>query len=74
MTDYEFVTTWRVKAPQAIGELQGTAAGNSRTTDEITTVRYDWKVETTKAWMNLLAPIARPFFSWKSQPRDGLGW
>lgn len=23
-----------------------------------------WKVRTTKPWMNLLAPLARPFFEW----------
>ena len=23
-----------------------------------------WNVETTKRWMNLLAPIARPLFEW----------
>ena len=30
----------------------------------MTYVRYDWKVNTTKKWMNLLAPIARPLFNW----------
>jgi hypothetical protein len=29
-----------------------------------TIVRYDWNVETTKRWMNLLTPIARPLFEW----------
>jgi len=50
---------------QASGELQGsglwqladTAAGG-------TAVTYTWLVETTKRWMNLLAPIGRPAFSW----------
>ena len=27
-------------------------------------VQYDWRVDTTKPWMNLLAPLARPFFRW----------
>jgi len=40
---------------------------------EITTVRYDWKVETTKQWMNLLAPIARPFFNWNHNVVMGWG-
>ena len=31
---------------------------------DATEVRYDWQVATTKAWMRLLAPIARPFFDW----------
>jgi hypothetical protein len=39
----------------------------------ITTARYDWRVETTKAWMNLLAPIARPFFSWNHDVVMGWG-
>ena len=25
---------------------------------------YEWNVATTKAWMNLLAPLARPVFEW----------
>jgi hypothetical protein len=30
----------------------------------VTVVRYHWSVKTAKAWMNLLAPIARPLFEW----------
>ena len=29
-----------------------------------TTVRCDWRVRTTRAWMNVLAPLARPLFAW----------
>jgi hypothetical protein len=29
-----------------------------------TRVQYDWLVETTKPWMNVLAPVARPLFRW----------
>lgn len=50
---------------RAFGELDGhglwqfeAAGGDS------TRIQYDWRVRTTKAWMNLLAPIARPFFRW----------
>ena len=25
---------------------------------------YEWNVATTKPWMNLLAPVARPIFEW----------
>jgi hypothetical protein len=49
---------------RAIGELQGVGRWHFSSDGELTTVRYDWKVETTKSWMNLIAPIARPFFSW----------
>jgi len=27
-------------------------------------VIYDWRVRTTKRWMNLASPIARPIFKW----------
>jgi hypothetical protein len=65
---FEMETT-RVEPPslvegRAIGELQGSGRWQLSTDGELTTVRYEWKVETTKAWMNWLAPIARPFFSW----------
>jgi uncharacterized protein YndB with AHSA1/START domain len=49
---------------QAIGELQGVGRWQLSTDGDLTTVSYDWKVETTKCWMNYLAPIARPFFEW----------
>ena len=30
--------------------------------DGVTAAIYEWNVRTTKAWMNALAPIARPIF------------
>jgi uncharacterized protein YndB with AHSA1/START domain len=68
------VTTTRVERPfllegDAVGELAGVgrwrlfeqeAAGGPA----VTAVLYEWNVSTTKAWMNLLAPIARPIFQW----------
>ena len=30
----------------------------------MTAVVYEWNVATTKRWMNLLAPLARPVFAW----------
>jgi hypothetical protein len=48
----------------ARGELQGLGCWSFNEADGITTVRYDWIVSTTKAWMNLLAPLARPVFVW----------
>jgi hypothetical protein len=50
---------------RAFGELDGVGiwtleaenAGRTR-------VRYDWRVKTTKSWMNFLAPLAKPFFRW----------
>jgi uncharacterized protein YndB with AHSA1/START domain len=29
-----------------------------------TAVVYEWNVRTTRAWMNRLAPVARPLFEW----------
>jgi hypothetical protein len=49
---------------KAIGELQGFGRWQFSNDGQITTARYDWKVATTKAWMNLLAPLARPLFRW----------
>ena len=48
----------------AMGELQGRGLWQLSTEGSETIVRYDWNVETTKRWMNLLAPIARPVFEW----------
>ena len=49
---------------EAVGELTGT--GRWRLTHDagVTDVRYDWNVRTTRPWMNLLAPVARPLFKW----------
>jgi len=49
---------------EAVGELRGTGRWQFNDGGDVTTVRYDWRVETTKAWMNLLAPLARPLFEW----------
>lgn len=48
----------------AIGELVGTGRWHLSQKGRVTTIRYEWKIATTKAWMNLLAPIARPVFAW----------
>jgi len=50
---------------RAFGELEGRGLWTFEPEAERKThVQYDWRVETTKAWMNLLAPIAKPFFRW----------
>ena len=63
------VTTTQVERPRllqadAVGELAG--IGRWRLIEEggITAVLYEWNVATTKRWMNLIAPIARPVFEW----------
>lgn len=48
----------------AKGELEGVGLWELKEMDGFTRVTYDWRVRTTKPWMNLLAPLARPAFSW----------
>ena len=49
---------------EAVGELNGTGLWRFTHAGGVTEVRYDWNVRTTKTWMNLLAPVARPVFKW----------
>jgi hypothetical protein len=66
----EFETrTTRVERPyllegEADGELAGTGVWRVFEQDGVTAVVYDWNVRTTAAWMNIFAPVARPFFRW----------
>ena len=53
-----------VLASVATGELEGTGRWLLTREDGGTLVRYNWDVRTTRWWMNLLAPIARPAFNW----------
>lgn len=61
--------TVRVEPPMllegiATGELEGRGLWQLSKEGNDTVARYDWKVQTTKQWMNLLAPLARPVFKW----------
>ena len=61
--------TTRVERPNLLeGQVDGELAGIGRWRlfehDGATAVLYEWNVRTTRAWMNLLAPIARPIFAW----------
>jgi hypothetical protein len=63
------VRVTRVEAPsmleaEATGELEGTGRWTLTTSDGGTLVRYNWDIRTTRWWMNLLAPVARPAFTW----------
>ncbi len=63
------LTVVRAAAPSQIeatatGDLEGAALFQlAEHTDESTEVVCTWVVETTKRWMNALAPFARPAFS-----------
>ena len=70
--------TVRVEPPRlleamAVGELEGQGLWQLSNEGSVTVVRYDWKVQTTKRWMNLLAPIARPAFNWNHDIVMGWG-
>jgi carbon monoxide dehydrogenase subunit G len=52
---------------RAEGELAGTGRWLLDQQGEVTTVRYLWDVRTTRPWMNLVAPVARPLFTWNSK-------
>jgi uncharacterized protein YndB with AHSA1/START domain len=63
------VTTTRVERhhlleADAVGELTGVGRWRFYEQNGVTAVLYEWNVATTKAWMNLLAPLARPAFEW----------
>jgi hypothetical protein len=58
---------------EAIGELSGTGRWQFSEEKDATRVRYDWNVKTTKPWMNLLAPVARPIFKWNHDVVMGWG-
>lgn len=49
---------------RAFGELTGVGIWTFEVDGDITFVRYDWTVITTKRWMNFVAPVARPIFRW----------
>jgi uncharacterized protein YndB with AHSA1/START domain len=58
---------------EAFGELSGRGLWTFSSAGGVTDVRYDWNVETTKPWMNLLAPLARPLFKWNHDVVMGWG-
>lgn len=71
--EFQMETT-RVQRPhllegRASGELAGSGRwrlfeqGGEGGAGALTAVLYEWNVQTTRSWMNLLAPIARPVFA-----------
>jgi hypothetical protein len=62
-----FIRTTRVERPSllegdATGELAGVGRWRLFEQGGLTAVLYEWNVRTTRTWMNLLAPVARPIF------------
>jgi len=59
------VEPFRALEGVATGELAGAGRWRFDSRGPTSThVRYEWDIVTTKAWMNLLAPILRPLFEW----------
>jgi uncharacterized protein YndB with AHSA1/START domain len=48
---------------RATGELEGVGTWRLYR-GQGTAVVYDWRVRTTKPWMNIFGPLARPAFTW----------
>jgi hypothetical protein len=75
--EFEFAVD-EVEAPTgmsgtASGELQGSGRWRLFEQDGVTAVLYEWDVATTKRWMNLLAPLARPVFAYNHDVVMGWG-
>lgn len=69
---YSLVYDGTVNAIEPMRKIEGTTQGDLKGhgvwlfehSDGITTTTYIWNVRTTSRWMNLIAPIAKPFFEW----------
>ena len=48
---------------RANGALEGAGQWRLFEEDGVCAVTFDWEVRTTRAWMNALAPLARPLFT-----------
>jgi hypothetical protein len=57
----------------ASGELEGTGVWRLFEQGGMTAVVYDWNVRTTRRWMNVLAPLARPVFDYNHDVVMGWG-
>ncbi len=62
-----FIRTTKVERPRllegdASGELAGVGRWRLFEQEGVTAVIYEWNVQTTKAWMNALAPVAKRAF------------
>lgn len=51
-------------AGEAVGELTGSGRWRLFEDGGGTRVVFEWRVRTTRRWMNALAPVARPLFQW----------
>lgn len=66
--EFEIRST-RVERPHllegvASGGLEGLGRWRLFEAQGATAVLYEWNVRTTRRWMNVVAPVARPVFRW----------
>jgi len=69
---YELEFDFEVERTDAPREMQGRATGALTGTGHwrlfeqagVSAVLYEWNVHTSKRWMNLLGPVARPVFEY----------
>lgn len=54
----------RLLESQARGELEGRGVWRLWPNGAGTRVDYEWRVRTVKRWMNIVAPLLHPLFSW----------
>jgi hypothetical protein len=71
-------TVERVEEPRlmegrAHGDLEGRGCWRLLEGGGVTAVLYEWDVTTNKRWMNLVAPVARPVFSYNHDVVMGWG-
>ncbi|MBX7110002.1 MAG: SRPBCC family protein [Chitinophagales bacterium] len=59
---------------QASGELEGTGTWTFDMDQDVVRIQYNWNVKTTRAWMNVLAPILKPAFKWNHDVVMRRGW
>ncbi len=63
------VLATRVEPPSLLegettGDLEGVGRWSLAEQGGVTTVRYEWSVRATRAWMKAAAPLADPIFRW----------
>jgi hypothetical protein len=71
-------TVERVEEPalmegRARGELDGLGCWRLLEEGGVTAVVYEWNVSTTRRWMNVVGPVARPIFSYNHDVVMGWG-
>jgi Polyketide cyclase / dehydrase and lipid transport len=61
--EFDF-TVRELDEPRSMSGEAGTGHWRLFEQNGITAVTYEWDVRTTKRWMNLISPVARPFFAY----------